>query len=234
MTPITINGIDINYPRGWDELSWGQFMAIQNLDYTQPDHRIRIEVVSILTGIDVEDWKRSTDIETYTAIASNIDWVFSTDLKAVLADLADKPFRRVSYEGKEYTMPLDPGALPVAMFEDAKVIARDYFAILAESEGDDTKIDHASLFRNIKNLFRIYFQYVKDGEYNYMKASELNIDSIPFIIAIRWKDFFLNGLLSFSTTTPGSSTKSNRPENRLLRIFRSFRKITGFPTSFTN
>lgn len=215
MTPLTIHGKAIDFPHGWHDLTWGQFLAITNIDYTDKrDSEIRIEVVSILTGQTLDYWKASTDIETYAAISSTIDWVFSTNFEEVISGMQDRPFIRVNYEGEQYTMPSDVGTLPVALFEDAKFILQDYFAILKEAQEEPEKVNHKALFRNIENIFKIYFQYVKDGEYSYRKAQEIDISGLPLVVVIRWKDFFLAGLIGFLNSTQKDSRKSSRRRKR--------------------
>ena len=210
MQNLIINEKEVDLPESWTEVSWTQGCELIELSERKDldEKRIIFHVVSICTGFPPKFWQQFEDIPQFQAIANGLAWAFRQDLALQEVEkMKGASWRRIEYQGKTYEMPEDISTLTAAQYIDASAVSQNFVQTETEKEKENTpELTADDILSSKKHLFCIYFQGIIDGEYDYQKAIELNIDSIPFIKVIRWADFFLIKLIGL---TSGTKAKRN-------------------------
>ena len=137
--------LDITIPESWDDVTFKQLQLI----YNEEDSLKR---VSVLTGIPVESFTKYPELaDFYVWLESKLSWSsewMEADNDGVVFVLEDDSFY----------FPKDVGVLSIGLYKDIQKEATD---------NKDNIIDIYPL------ICASYYQLLKDGEYDYIKASEL-------------------------------------------------------------
>ena len=228
MKYLTINKAEVNLPESWAEVTWGQSCEIITLfeDKEIPEQRFILRIVSILTGLAPKFWEDYTDLPQFMAIANSCAWAFRSDLQEEqLQNLRDKAWRVFTYEGERYELPYDIGSLTAAQFIDANAVQSRIAGMMeaeeiAKNKGEKYEFDINSILDSKRQLFSIYFQALKDGEYNYQNADELDVTGVPYITVVKWADFFLAKMISLQSGTSQGQKLSLTLKTRLLQALK--------------
>ena len=99
MTPLTINRYKVDWPDGYEDLTWGQSKAM----LTAKDD---VEVISILTGLKPEFWKQFKDVEQFHQLLFKaMEWVSKGPPDTPDLDR----YRQFHFNSKQYDFPADVG-----------------------------------------------------------------------------------------------------------------------------
>lgn len=218
---------DVDFPQSWSELTWDQGYRLSTLKAEQL--KSYAEIISILTGLSVKFWREYTDLKQYQILVDECSWVHDVD---AAKEMHEKAFHKFTLDGKTYQLPSDVGNFPVGLFEDAKQLAGTMFAYLKEaSEGEH--VESSTFLTDTATLFKMYFQYVRDGEYRASTVRDIDIDNIPFYIVVRWRDFFLMNIVASQSGTRKDFDKYRSQGTRWQRAISKLAKILGLRSRYT-
>lgn len=166
----------IELPESWDEVSFSQFIKLQECD------NVDLNAVSILTGVSKEDWAQSNDTSLYYYCMNKI----STWIKSGLDDINEIETRKIRWMSKELEFG-DIGENTVAQFEDVKILLGKYEELYKTKPFDAMEMYYPL-------ICSIYLQPKASKEkYDYSKAKELvsQIKELPAPMVIGVVNFFL-------------------------------------------
>jgi hypothetical protein len=109
MIKLTVKNVGVyEIPEGYDEMKFGTYLKLMSSNFTSE------EVVSIVTGVNIEYLKKWNDINGYNEILKALSWL---TVKNEIQPQGSITFKGVLYKFK------DIGDLDVGMYEDFKKIA---------------------------------------------------------------------------------------------------------------
>ena len=136
--------LSITVPESWDEVTFKQFYDLQKEEES-------LKRVSILTGIPVYMFIKYPELaDFYVWVEDNLKWVNLWD---------NKPSDSEGFliDGEVFQFPKDVGILSIGLYKDI------------QSDAQENKDDVLSIYPFI---CASYYQLLKDGEYDYLKAKE--------------------------------------------------------------
>lgn len=205
---------EVDLPQSWTELTWAQGVAITTAKDVKHPHIFHL---SILTGLPQKFWYEFTDLKQFQDLVQATDWVRSTNQ---VEEMNSAAFHKIEWEGKTYELPLDVGQLPVGIFEDARALVQAIYAWLKDAQENPDQANWEEYLTDTATLFKMYFQYVRDGEYRASQLKNINIDALPYYKVIRWRDFFLKSIIESLSGTERTSKKS---QPMLMRWWRAIK-----------
>lgn len=160
MKPYKLQGKEIKVPTSWSEATYDMFVKVQTNDYKSD-----AEIISVFTGIDVEDLRGKHIGGTYHDLIKDLSFIQNT------IDLDYIPPRKITFKGKEVLIPSDIGKEMVGQFSDLREICEKE---MKESEGNIG-------FEALALACSIYIQPIIDGSYSISRAKELvqDIGELP-------------------------------------------------------
>jgi len=194
MIPYLINNISVQVPSSWDDLSFNQWAQIAKV--TTND---RIKVASICLGLCESDMRK--------ARLENVETLYST------LEFINEPCEMITepVKVKEWDIPKDITFQSLGQFEDMRQTFDKALAqVIKTPEGT---IDILQTIPAIAEYFplwcAIYCQKVRDGEYDYEKASFLSeeLKEASCIEVLSAGSFFFYKLTTLFAPTRPSSRK---------------------------
>lgn len=142
----------VDFPTGWDDLTFGQFLAIRQYD-DERDGAGRL--LEILSGVEKEAWM-NMHAGVGGTIASLLEWTTTPHNFDV------PPGKKITIDGKDYRVPHDLG-----MHAYGQKLTLETKVAKAMEENRD-------LFEIMPDAMAIYFQpIIQDAPFNDQKAEEL-------------------------------------------------------------
>lgn len=188
---FTLNKKQIEVTDSWDKTTYGQYLRILKLD------RNVIELISILTGIDIETLKKA-EIQGLDKI------LYASRFTNTPPEIPTK----LTHIGR-YKLPLTKDGVFDIQFESLAQF-EDMREIIGKLPNDDNQTPIERVYNLTKcygELVAIYLQKLRDGKYDYSKAELMadEVSKIPALQVIAGGTFFLTKLLVlFSGTNPNS------------------------------
>jgi len=137
--------LSISIPESWDDITFAQLGGIMNEEDS-------LKRLSILTGIPYDFWETFPEMaDFYVWVESKLNW--SNEYKEDDTEL--KPF--IIKDNEIFNFPEEVGILSIGLYKDI------------QSEAQENKDDLLSIYPLI---CASYYQLLKDGEYDYLKAKE--------------------------------------------------------------
>lgn len=207
--------IDFNLPENVRELSWGQANGLVNLEQ---DESYTLNMVSLMTGIEPDFWRSSTDTNQFIQLAIECQ-AFTNDWVQHASNLTEE--RRnptITIEGKTVTMPDDVGNCTVGQYQDALAYSSKW-----RDSYDEENHDVPETFKLYGIVFKIYLQPLISGsDYNHAEALVLDIDEVPFTDVVAWAYFFLSNQEKLNR---GIKTNAQQERTVLKKPMRGFRQL---------
>jgi hypothetical protein len=147
MIKLTVKNVGVyEIPEGYDEMKFGTYLKLMSSNFTSE------EVVSIVTGVNIEYLKKWNDINGYNEILKALSWL---TVKNEIQPQGSITFKGVLYKFK------DIGDLDVGMYEDFKKIALSLWK------------DYKLQLLQYPTLVSLYLSKVVNGVYDYDKALDM-------------------------------------------------------------
>lgn len=191
MITFQVNGKATKVKSSWDDVTYGEYLAI--LDAGGDTSKI----LSILTGINSETLRKSK--------------IKGADQLLIAIGFANKPVEimpKISQVGP-YKLPMKGGKFDIqfeslGQFEDLR-------AVLTSGIKDSTEV-----LKSYPKAVAIYLQKIRDGEYDGMKAQDMETEvlAMPCREVLTAGSFFLLKLLTLYAGTKDSSPKAASPTRR--------------------
>lgn len=182
MIPYLINDISVQVPSSWDDITFNQWSEVAKL--TTND---RIKLVSIVLNMD-EAGLRKAKLENVEELYRTLEFIHEP------CEITDQPIKI-----KDWTIPKDITFECLAQFEDMRKTFDEAITKIVLTE--DGKIDQLKTIPAIAEYFptwcAIYCQKLKDGEYDYEKATYMidEIKEAPCVEVISVGSFFFYRLM---------------------------------------
>jgi len=158
--------LKVQEPQSWDDVTFKQFRDIQK----ESDSLGRL---SILTGIPVDFFNKYPDLaDYYVYLEHNMSWSNEWDDSKSSGEV-------FILDNETFSFPKDVGMLSVGLYKDIQNEAQ---------ENKDSILDIYPL------ICASYYQVLRDGEYDYKKASGLVevFENQPCVKVYNAASFFLN------------------------------------------
>lgn len=158
--------LHVSIPESWDDVTFKQFRDIHKEEDS-------LKRVSILTDIPYELFNKYPELaDFYVWLESKLSWASEWDETNTDCEV-------FILEDETFNFPKDVGMMSIGLYKDMQNEAQ---------ENKDNIIDIFPL------ICASYYQLIKDGEYNYVKANELvNLfDNQPCVKVYNAAGFFLN------------------------------------------
>lgn len=208
-------GIDFELPENVRELTWGQANGLVNLEQ---DENYTLNLVSLMTGIDSDFWRESTDTNQFIQLAIDCQ-AFTNDWIKHASNLTEE--RRnptITIDGVTVTMPDDVGDCTVGQYQDALAYSSKW-----RNGYDEEEHDVPATFKLYGTVFKIYLHPLLSGEsYNHSEALTLDIDEVPFTDVVAWAYFFLSNQERLNR---GIRTNANLGRTVLKKPMRGFQRL---------
>lgn len=198
MIPFKLNGKPFKMPSSWDDVRYDQYL--KTFDITP--ETTTTELLSIFTDIDLETLK-AAKIEGVEQVLTALSFA----AKTMETEGYCKKVGTYSLPGKDK---FDIQFESLAQFEDMREIMRKL-------------TDFKSIAQAFPKFVAIYLQKIRDGEYSYSKAVEMEAEVVkmPAKEVVITGSFFylkltslLNGTPKTSPLTPRSPKKSKQALKR--------------------
>ena len=191
--------LKVHIPESWDDVTFKQLSLIS-------DEEDGLKRVSILTNIPVETFNKYPELaDFYVWLEDKLSWVNTFEPK-------DKDVEVFILDNDVFHFPKDIGILSIGLYQDIR------------NEAVENK---DKIFTIYPLICASYYQLLRDGEYDYTKASELVelFENQPCIKVYNAAGFFLNKL-----NVLRSGTKVG-VKSKVIQMTKSLLGLIGFQKS---
>ena len=211
---------DFNLPETYHDLTWGQAMALIEIDQDDPDAMLK--TVAAMTGIESDWWRDTTESNQFIQVAIECQQFMNDWAKSFNDPSSMSMINPVLIDGGLITLPDEIGQQSTGQYFDALTYQSQWRKQQESEEG----IRPLDTFQLYEKVFRIYaYPSASNGPYNAAKAMSMNIDSVPFQAVIGWAYFFLTSpdelKIGTKTNVQTRRTQTRKGKQALSKLLRN-------------